>query len=87
MPLQLIDSILPKLCKYSVVQYYSNISEKTSKPTKCAIRIIFHENKFARTQIHFKEKNTLKIYQSSMFNNLLFLHRVENGKMPLVILS
>ena len=53
---------------------------------KHAIRIIFHENKFAYTREHVKE-NTLNIYQLNIFNNLLFLHRVKNGKATNVFLS
>ena len=49
---------------------------------KLAIRIIFHENKFAHTREHFKENNILNIYQLNIFNELLFLHRVKNGKAP-----
>ena len=52
-----------------------------------AIRIIFHENKFAHTQEHVKENNILNIYQFNIFNSLLFLHRVKNRKAPNVFLS
>ena len=43
--------------------------------------------KFAHTGEHFKENNILNIYQLNIFNNLLFLHRVKNGKAPNVFLS
>ena len=36
----------------------------------------------AHTREHFKENNILNIYQLNIFNNLLFLHRVKNGKAP-----
>ena len=36
---------------------------------------------------HFKENNILNIYQLNIFYNLLFLHRVKNGKAPNVFLS
>ena len=54
---------------------------------KHAIRIIFHENIFAHTRKLFKENNILNIYQLNIFNNLLFLRRVKNGKAPKVFLS
>ena len=41
---------------------------------KHAIRIMFHESKFAHTREHFKKNNILNIYQLNIFNNLLFLH-------------
>ena len=50
-------------------------------------RIIFHEKKFAHAREHFKENNILNIYQLNIFNKLLFLHRVKNGKAPNVFLS
>ena len=53
---------------------------------KHAIRIIFHKSKFAHTREYFKENNILNIYQLNIFNNLLFLHRVKNGKAPNVFL-
>ena len=61
--------------------------KKLQSQQKRAIRIIFHENKFAHTSEHFKENNILNIYQLNIFNNLLFLHRVKNGKAPNVFLS
>ena len=61
--------------------------KKLQSQQKHAIIIIFHENKFAHTQEHFKENNILNIYQSNIFNNLLFLHRIKNGKAPNVFLS
>ena len=60
--------------------------KKLQSQQKHAIRI-FHENKFAHTREHFKENNILNIYQLNIFNNLLFLHRVKNGKAPNVFLS
>ena len=52
--------------------------KKLQSQQKHAIKIIFHENKFAHTREHFKENNILNIYQLNIFNNLLFLHRVKN---------
>ena len=60
--------------------------KKLQSHQKHAIRIIFHENKFAHTREHFKENNILIIYQFNIFNNLLFLHRVKNEKAPNVFL-
>ena len=60
--------------------------KKLQSHQKHAIRIIFHENKFAHTREHFKENNILNIYQFNIFNNLLFLHRVKNEKAPNVFL-
>ena len=61
--------------------------KKLKSQQKHAIRIIFHENKFSHTREHFKESNKWNIYQLNIFNNLLFLHRVKNGKVPNVFLS
>ena len=87
MPLLLIHSLLPKLCRSSVVQHKDNISKKSSKPTKVPNRIIFHEIEFAHTWEHFKENNILNIYQSNIFNNFLFLYWVKNEKTTNVFLS
>ena len=87
MPLLLIYSLLPKLCRSSVVQHKDNISKKSSKPTKVPNRIIFHEIEFAHTWEHFKENNILNIYQSNIFNNFLFLYWVKNEKTTNVFLS
>ena len=51
-----------------------------------AIRIIFHENKFAHTWEHFKGNNILNIYQLNISNNLS-LGQVKNRKAPSVFLS
>ena len=61
--------------------------KKLQSQQKHTIRIIFHEDKFAHTREHFKENNILHIYQLTIFNNLLFLHRVKSGKTPNVFLS
>ena len=61
--------------------------KKLQSQQKHAIRIIFHENKFAHTREHSKENNILNIYQLNILNNLLFLHRVKNGKASNVFLS
>ena len=61
--------------------------KKCQSQQKCAIRIIFYENKFTHTREHFKENNILNMYQLNIFNKLLFLHRVKNGKAPNVFLS
>ena len=61
--------------------------KKLQSQQKHAIRIIFRQNKFVHTREHFKENNILNIYQLNIFNNLLFLHRVKNGKAPNVFLS
>ena len=61
--------------------------KKLQSQRKRAIRIIFYESKFAHTQEYFKENNVLNIYQLNIFNNLLFLHRVKNGKVSSVSLS
>ena len=42
--------------------------KKLQGQQKHAIRIIFHKNKFAQTQEHFKENNILSIYQLNVFN-------------------
>ena len=60
--------------------------KKLQSQQKHAIRIIFHENKFAHTLEPFKENNILNIYQLNIFNNL-FLHRVKIGKEPNVFFS
>ena len=60
--------------------------KKLQSQQKHAFRIIFHENKFAHTQEHFKENNVLNIYQLNIFNNLFVLHWVKNGKAPKVFL-
>ena len=54
---------------------------------KYAVRIIFHERKFARKQELYKENNILNVYQLNISNNFLFLHRVKNGKLSNVFLS
>ena len=74
---------------YSYIHSYLNRTylKKLESQQKHAIRIIFHENKFAHTREHFKENNTLNIYQLNIFNNLLFLHRVKKAKAPNVFLS
>ena len=33
---------------------------------------MFHENKFAHAQQHFKKNNVSKVFQLNIFNNLLF---------------
>ena len=55
--------------------------------TKHAIRIIFHENKFAHIQELFKKNNILNTCQLNILNNLLFLHRVKDRKVTNVLLS
>ena len=88
------------LCSYySYIHSYLNYAKtawcstnrtclkKVQSQQKHAIRIIFHENKFEHTREHFKENNIWNIYQLNIFNNLLFLHRVKNGKAPNVFLS
>ena len=71
---------------YSYIHSYLNYPniylKKRQSQQNHAIRIIFHANKFAHTQEHFKENNILNIYQLNIFNNLLPLHRVKNGKAP-----
>ena len=59
--------------------------KKLQRQQKNAIRIIFHQNKFAHMREHFKEINILNTYQLDIFINLLFLHRVQNGKAPNVL--
>ena len=49
---------------------------------KDTITIIFHENKFAHAQEHFKANNILNIYQLNISNNLFLLSRVKKGKAP-----
>ena len=61
--------------------------KKLQSQQKDAIRVIFHENKFAHTRELFKENNILNIYQLNIFNKLLFLHRVKNGKVPNIFFS
>ena len=61
--------------------------KKLQSQQKQAIRIKFHENKFAHSREHFKENNILNIYQLNIFNNLIFLHRVKNEKAPKVFRS
>ena len=61
--------------------------KKLQSQQKYAIRIIFHENKFAHTREHFKENNIFNIYQLNIFSNLLFLHRVKIAKAPNFFLS
>ena len=36
---------------------------------------------------HFKENHILNIYQLTIFNNPLFLHRIKNGKVTSIFLS
>ena len=55
--------------------------------TKHAIRIIFHENKFAHIQELFKKNNILNTCQLNILNNLLFLHRVKSRKVTNDLLS
>ena len=49
------------------------------------------ELSFTKANLHIHENisedNILNIYQLNIFNNLLFLHRVKNGKVPNVFLS
>ena len=61
--------------------------KKLQSQQKDAIRVIFHENKFAHTRELFKENNILNIYQLNIFNKLLFLHRVKNRKVPNIFFS
>ena len=61
--------------------------KKVQSQQKHVVRIIFHGNKFTHTREHFKENNILNIYQLNIFNSLLFLHRVKNGKAPNVCRS
>ena len=61
--------------------------KKIQSQQKHDIIIIFHENKFSHMREHFKENNIWNIYQLIIFNNLLFLHQVKNGKVPNVFLS
>ena len=84
---------------YAYIQSYLNYANTVGSSTnrkylkklqsqqKQAIRIKFHENKFAHLREHFKENNILNIYQLNIFNNLIFLHRVKNEKAPNVFLS
>ena len=60
---------------------------KLQSQQKHAIRTTFHENKFAHTRTYFKGNKILNIYQLNIFDKLLFLHQVKNGKAPNVFLS
>ena len=81
MPLLLIYSLLPRIEWCSTNRIYLKKLQSQQKHE------IFHEIKFAHTWEHFKENNTLDIYQLNIFNNLLFLHRVKNKKTPHILLS
>ena len=64
------------LC-YSYIHSHLNYENRTylkkfQSQQKHALRIIFHENKFAHTRESFKENNILNIYQLSILNNLFF---------------
>ena len=84
---------------YSHIHYYLNYAntawcstnrtyqKKLQSQQEHAIRIIFRQNRFVHTRKHFKENNILNIFQLNIFNNLLFLYRVKNGKAPNVFLS
>ena len=61
--------------------------KKLQSQQKHAIRIIFHENKFAHTREYFKENNILNIYKLNIFKNFVFLHQVKNEKPPNTFLS
>ena len=83
------------LCFYYSYLNYTNTAWRSTNRTylknfksqqKHAIRVIFHENKFAHTREHFKENNIFNIYQLNIFNNL-FLHRVKNEKAPSIFRS
>ena len=81
------------LC-YSYIHSYLNYTKtawwstnrtylrKIQSQQKHAIKIIFHESKFAHTREHLKENNILNIYRLNIFNNLPFLHSVKNGIVP-----
>ena len=69
---------------WSTMRIYLNKLQSQQNHT---IRSIFQENKLAHTWEIFKGNNVLNIYQLNIFNNLLFLHRVKNGKVPNVFLS
>ena len=45
------------------------------------------ELSFTKTNLHIHENISKNIYQINIFNNLLFLHRVKNKKVPNVFLS
>ena len=93
-----LDKIALLCLYYSYIHSYQNYAntawcstnrtylKKLQSQEKHAIRIIFQENKFAHIREHFKENNVLNIYQLNIFNNLFFLHRVKNGKVPNVFL-
>ena len=88
--LWLCYSYIPSHLKYTKTAWCNTnrtYLKQLQSQQKHAIRIIFHENKFAHTREHFKENNILNIYQLNIFNNLLFLHRVKNGKATNVFLS
>ena len=71
MALLLIHLLLPKLCKNKQTRKSStNLTylKKRRSQQMHAIRIIFNENKFAHTRVHFKENNILNIYQLNIFN-------------------
>ena len=76
MPLLLLYSLVPKYANTAWCSTNRTYLRNFQSQQKHAIRIIFHENKFARTREHFKENNMLNIFQLNIFNNLLFLHRV-----------
>ena len=54
--------------------------KKLQSQQKHAVRIIFHEKKFAHAQEHFKENNILNIYQLNILHNFLFLNQAKTWK-------
>ena len=47
--------------------------KKPQSQLKHIIRIIFHENKFAHTQEHFKENNIINIYQLNILITFFYI--------------
>ena len=74
---------------YSFIQSYLNYEttelcstnrtyqKKFRSQQRHTIRIIFHQNKFAHRREPLKENEILNIYQLNIFNDFLFLYRVE----------
>ena len=81
---------------YSYIHSYLNYAStawcSTNRTYLKKLQSTLLELSFTKTNLHiheniFKKNNILNIYQLNIFNNLLFLHRVKNGKPPNIFLS
>ena len=60
--------------------------KKIHSPQKCAICIILRKDKFSHARQLFVQNKVFNIYQLSILNTLIFMHKVKTETAPVVFL-